>query len=65
MNQCGDRLWRRGQKYPVFIEIAIARGTIDQIKWDSVTGKGEHHKLFLEHLAGDDKTTQTKEEERE
>lgn len=49
-NQCGDRLWRRGQRFPVDIEIAVAVGTVDEIKRSSVEIKGDHHELFLEHL---------------
>lgn len=49
-NQCGDRLWRRGQRFPVDIEIAVAIGTVDEIKRNSVEIKGDHHELFLEHL---------------
>ena len=49
-NQCGDRLWRRGQRFPVDIEIAVAIGTVDEIKRNSVDIKGDHHELFLEHL---------------
>ena len=49
-NQCGDRLWRRGQRFPVEIEIAVAIGTVDEIKRNSVEIKGDHHELFLEHL---------------
>ena len=49
-NQCGDRLWRRGQRFPVEIEIAVAIGTVDEIKRNSVEIKGGHHELFLEHL---------------
>jgi len=49
--QTPDRLWRRGQNHEVHIEIAIARGTIDEVKLAVVEGKGEYHELFLEHLA--------------
>ena len=57
-NQCGDRLWRRGQAFPVEIEIAVAIGTVDEIKRNSVEIKGGHHELFLEHLdAGSDGLT--------
>ena len=49
-NQCGDRLWRRGQRFPVDIEIAVAVGTVDEVKRNSVEIKGDHHELFLEHL---------------
>jgi hypothetical protein len=45
-----DRIWRRGQKHPVEIEIAIAKGTIDEVKWEVCEGKGEHLELFLAHL---------------
>jgi len=57
-NQCGDRLWRRGQQFPVDIEIAVAVGTVDEIKRNSVEIKGDHHELFLEHLGeGSDRLT--------
>ena len=52
-NQAGDRLWRRGQTHEVQIEIAVAMGTIDEIKVASVEDKADYHALFLEHLGGE------------
>lgn len=49
-NQCQDRLWRRGVEFGVEIEVAVARGTVDEIKQESVVIKGDHHALFLRHL---------------
>lgn len=51
--QCCDRLWRRPQEYSVEIEVAMCRDTIDEVKWDVCTGKGDYHTLFLEHLGPD------------
>lgn len=51
MHQTIGRLDRRGQLYEVFIEIAVMRGTIDEVKVASVNGKGKYNELFLEHLA--------------
>ncbi len=48
--QTEDRLWRRGQTHPVEIEVAIAKGTVDEVKRASVDYKGDHHDLFLLHL---------------
>lgn len=50
-NQCGDRLWRRGQTRDVEIEICIARGTVDEIKRASVVNNADYHELFLKHLS--------------
>lgn len=49
-NQAGDRLWRRGQTHEVEIEVAVATGTVDEIKVASVENNADHHVLFLEHL---------------
>lgn len=51
--QTYGRIHRRGQTEEVFIEICMMRGTIDEVKWASCQGKGEHKKLFLEHLGPD------------
>ena len=50
--QAPDRLWRRGQSRDVRIEIAIAEGTIDEVKYDAAVGKGDYHELFIEHVGG-------------
>lgn len=60
--QTMDRLWRRGQTETVEIEIAVSRGTIDEVKWDVCEEKGDHHTLFLEHL-GPEAVGQTYSEE--
>lgn len=49
-DQTMDRLWRMGQTEEVCIEIAVMRGTVDEVKLECVAGKGEHHELFLKHL---------------
>jgi hypothetical protein len=51
-NQAGDRLWRWGQTEEVIIEVAVAMGTVDEIKVGSVTNNAEHHEKFLAHLGG-------------
>lgn len=51
-NQAGDRLWRRGQNFEVEIEVAVAMGTVDEVKVASVENKSDHHELFLAHLGG-------------
>lgn len=51
--QAIDRIWRTGQTHEVEIEIALARGTIDEVKLASVEGKGTHHELFMAHIGRD------------
>ena len=44
------RLWRRGQRLPVLVEVLIARGTVDELVWRRCLGKGEFEAEFRAHL---------------
>ncbi len=50
MTQVCDRLWRRGQKFPVEVGVLVATDTIDEIIVDRLNDKAELMPAFLQHI---------------
>ncbi len=51
------RIWRRGQRFPVLVEVLTGTDTVDELINIRLQGKGTIMPLFLEHLAKHRKTT--------